>query len=207
MLEPFRVPRGAILNPVWVDTPGVGLGNVSGARPDLEPFRPSLAEGAPWPDCLSRQRQATTAPPTRPPKSPVYDYGQSDDLDWAVAVSTYDHLEIEESKHAADFLTRWKRKSESLATQYEAQYRKVKNVVERAGEVLLEEIRMEDAPSLLLAPLKEDTSAEVADNTSSDDLQTPSKLDSIMPGLVGLGEHFEDRSSMTELVVLVDGKL
>ncbi|KAH9932458.1 uncharacterized protein B0H18DRAFT_1102267 [Fomitopsis serialis] len=182
MLEPFRVPRGAILNPVWIDTPGVGRGNVSGARADLEPFRPSLAEEA-----------GDRSPAGASPKvSCVRLWGASDDLDWAVALSTYDGLNIEETKHAVDFLSLWKRKSESLARRYEVQYRKATNVVERAGEVLLEEIRMEDAPSLLLASLEEDTSAEVVDNTWPDDFQTPSKLDSIMPGLAGLGEHFED---------------
>ena len=104
-LEQFRVTRGAILNPLWIDSPRVGLGyDASGTRARLEPFR---STHAPWPRTLSRWSQATNAPYIPPPSPGRVHATGANDVDWAVALSTYDFLQLEEMKHSVHQLMSW----------------------------------------------------------------------------------------------------
>ncbi|KAH9839091.1 uncharacterized protein C8Q71DRAFT_855738 [Rhodofomes roseus] len=204
-LEPFRVPRGAVLNPTWVDTSRVGLGQVSGGRADLEPFRTKLADQA-WPG-LSKHIRPTMGTRIVIPTSPKYDYGQSDDYDWAVALSTYDSLNIEEGKHARDFFSQWQKDSELFGMwkdEWGRQARATEGVFEGEPELLMEQ-HLDEMPSLLF--LSEERSEEGAGGSPSNDVSmspTSPLLDDIIPGMVGLGDQAKEQSAMEELIELVD---
>ncbi|TFY55539.1 hypothetical protein EVJ58_g8185 [Rhodofomes roseus] len=200
-LEPFRVPRGAVLNPTWVDTSRVGLGQVSGGRADLEPFRTKLADQA-WPG-LSKHIRPTMGTRIIIPTSPKYDYGQSDDYDWAVALGTYDSLNIEEGKHARDFFSQWQKESELFGMwndEWGRQARATEGVFEGEPE-LLKEQHLDEMPSLLF--VSEERNEEGEGGSPSDDLSmSPMSplLDDIMPGLVGMGDQAKEQSTVAELV-------
>ncbi|KAH9932473.1 uncharacterized protein B0H18DRAFT_1115732 [Fomitopsis serialis] len=177
-LEAFRLPRGAILNPVWIAMPEVGLGNISGGRADLEPFRPSLANPS-WLEYVGEQKQVTRVLWQSPP---VPDREVSEDFVCTAALRSYDYLHIEKPTLNVEKLAQDMGPSEEA----KALWREAEKMVGSAGEdPLLKKPRTDDAPSVLLAPAHEDASDERAESTLPTGIKTPSDVD---PGLVGLRE-------------------
>ena len=161
--------------------PEVGLGNISGGRADLEPFRPSLANPS-WLEYVGEQKQVTRVLWQSPP---VPDREVSEDFVCTAALSSYDYLHIE--KLAYDSCPSEETKADTM--RYLALWRDAEKMVGSAGEdPLLEKHRAEDAPSVALAPAHEGVSDEGAESTSLFDDKTPSYVNRITPGLVGLRE-------------------
>lgn len=193
LLEPFR-NGGGILNPAWVDNPRVGQGQVVGAHAHLlEAFRLDPTRDPAYAGGLRRWGDRA-APRDVRPKSPIYEYGQSDDYDWAVALSTYDHLHLEDTRFAMDFLDVWKYESEILGELCEAGGREALAADERpdAEPILLKEVHLDETAGLLLAMTCDATADERSGNTSSSGFPSLPVLDDVIPGLVGLGETFEE---------------
>jgi len=169
--------------------PEVGLGNVSGGRTDLEPFRPSLVQTPSWPEYIGGQKQVTTVLWESPPAPPADDF---DDFDWTAALGSYDHLHIEKStlnvkNLAHDMGPEEETKANTM--RYHALWREAEKMAGRAGEdPLLEKDFTEDTTSVLLAPAHEGASDEGAESTSPIGIKTPSDVDRVTPGLVKLCE-------------------
>ena len=161
---------------------GMGLGANQGNTGECNDAAVSEADRVLWPGSLSRWGQATsTAPFYVPPPSPVSFNGRSsEDYTWAVALSTYDHLEIESAKHATSHLTSW-------AVAYDAD-RKQRREDGRDG----------GAAAAMQPPNQETAALSTTDMVVGgwgnellspvDDRSSLSGLSDIMPGLVGLGE-------------------
>ncbi|KAH9916841.1 uncharacterized protein B0H18DRAFT_1037102 [Fomitopsis serialis] len=133
-LEAFRLPRGAILNPVWIAMPEVGLGNISGGRADLEPFRPSLAHGPSWLEYAGERKQVTRVLWQSPPAP---NYEASDDFVCTAALGSYDYLHIEGSTPNVEIMERDMGPSEeakAVAMRYHALWREAEKMVGSAGE-------------------------------------------------------------------------
>ncbi|KAH9839112.1 uncharacterized protein C8Q71DRAFT_496659 [Rhodofomes roseus] len=193
LLEPFR-NGGDILNPAWVNNPCVGQGQVAGAHAHLlEAFRLDPTRDPAYAGGLCRWGDRA-APRGVPPKSPIYEYGQSDEYDWAVAVSTYDHLHLEDTRFAMDFLDMWKYESEVFRELNEKWVREALVADERPEEepILLKEIHFDGSTGLLLAMAGDATADGRSGGTSSSEFPSLPVLDDIIPGLVGLGETFEE---------------
>ncbi|TFY58744.1 hypothetical protein EVJ58_g6222 [Rhodofomes roseus] len=193
-LEPFR-NGGDILNPAWVDNARVGQGQVAGTQAHLlEAFRLDPTRDPAYAGGLRRWGDRA-APRDVPPKSPIYEYGQSDEYDWAVAVSTYDHLQLEDTRFAMDFLDMWKYESEVFRELSEEWVREALIADDERSEeepILLKEIHFGASTGLLLAMADDATLNGGSGDTSSGGLPSLPVLDDIVPGLVGLGETFEE---------------
>ncbi|KAH9839102.1 uncharacterized protein C8Q71DRAFT_855750 [Rhodofomes roseus] len=193
LLEPFR-NGGDILNPAWVENARVGQGQVAGAHGhQLEAFRLDPTRDPAYAGGLRRWGDRA-APRGVPPKSPIYEYGQSDEYDWAVAASTYDHLQLEDTRFAVDFLDMWKYESEVFRELNEKWVREALVADERPEEepILLKEVHFDGSTGLLLAMADDTTLDGGSGDTSSGGLPSLPVLDDIVPGLVGLGQAFEE---------------
>ena len=142
----------------------------------------SEADRVLWPGSLSRWGQATsTAPFYVPPPSPVSFNGRSsEDYTWAVALSTYDHLEIESAKHATSHLTSW-------AVAYDADRRQRREDGTDGGAAAAMQLPNQETAALSTTGMVvggwDDEVLSPADDRSS-----LSGLSDFMPGLVGLGD-------------------
>ncbi|TFY58748.1 hypothetical protein EVJ58_g6230 [Rhodofomes roseus] len=193
LLEPFR-NGGDILNPAWVDNARVGQGQVAGTHAHLlEAFRLDPTRDPAYAGGLRRWGDRA-APRGVPPKSPIYEYGQSDEYDWAVAASTYDHLQLEDTRFAMDFLDLWKYESEVFRELNEKWVREALVADERPEEepILLKEIHFDRSTGLLLTMAGDATADGRSRGTSSSEFPSLPVLDDVIPGLVGLGETFEE---------------
>ncbi|KAH9932451.1 uncharacterized protein B0H18DRAFT_985572 [Fomitopsis serialis] len=175
---------GTILNPVWIDTARVGLGDA--ASPDtrpLEPFRLNPTEDPAWAGGL--ERGPPKALRSDRPVSLHCDGGAFNSNHWDAAIGAYRHLRLEPVTWTDDYLTRHWVREEGFRIREEqwlaAQNARVQPPME---PVLLEEQWPGATPGLLLLPAEHDDSGSDSGYSSSGEL---SALDDIMPGLAGLG--------------------
>lgn len=188
-LEPFRVGRGAILNPTWVDTASVGLGITEGASDQGDPATTANeAECVLWPGSLGRWYQATY-PYYVPPPSPVSWNGRtSEDYTWAVALSTYDYLDIEPARHAVGHLTTWGRAADRDRTRRKVP---IREDASHPGYGMTDTRYTVGSTNTVvstqgIAIVGRDV--EALAHSSTDELPILSALDDYIPGLVGLEE-------------------
>ncbi|KAH9932443.1 uncharacterized protein B0H18DRAFT_985495, partial [Fomitopsis serialis] len=163
---------GTILNPVWIDTARVGLGDA--ASPDtrpLEPFRLNPTEDPAWAGGL--ERGPPMALRSDRPVSLHCDDGAFNSNVWDAAIGAYRHLRLEPVTRTDDYLTRHWVREEGFRIR-EEQWLAAQNARQWPGAT----------PGLLLLPAEHDDSGSDSGYSSSGDL---SALDDIMPGLAGLG--------------------
>ncbi|EPT04716.1 hypothetical protein FOMPIDRAFT_95402 [Fomitopsis schrenkii] len=187
-LEPFRVSRGAILNPIWIDTPRVGLGIGDSLTTDgwRDSTRASEADCVLWPGSLSRRGQATS-PYYIPPPSPVSFNGRSsEDYTWAVALSTYDQLNIEPARHATGHLTSWARAYEADREQRQESGRKGTGVA-KTGSAAAHPPDQAAGVVPIMGAIDGQGAEELA-RSPADDPSSLSDLGDLVPRLVGLDQ-------------------